>query len=202
MCVLSWICSCVVRMCVTAYCLAVLCIRLVFRVQNYLFSFRSPSLFYLPVHSRCRGYFSLGHTQTHTTVGRTPLDEGSVRRRDLYMTTQTLYKRKKIHASRGIRTHDPSKRSVADLRHKPARPLGSARIIRSRYFISLLCFNYSFYVLLFVLCLNSFVAFAFYFECFVFLLFCIMFLLMCVVVSLYFCRSVRTSATGRKPNCS
>jgi hypothetical protein len=34
--------------------------------------------------------FSLDHTQTHTTVGRTPLDEGSVRRRDLYLTTQTL----------------------------------------------------------------------------------------------------------------
>jgi hypothetical protein len=56
------------------------------------FRFLSPSLFYLPVHSRCRG-FSLDHTQTHTTVGRTPLDEGSARRRDLYLTTQTLYKR-------------------------------------------------------------------------------------------------------------
>jgi hypothetical protein len=57
-------------------------------------SFRSPSLFYLLVHSRCRGFlFSLDHTQTHTTFGRTPLDEGSARRRDLYLTTQTLYKR-------------------------------------------------------------------------------------------------------------
>jgi hypothetical protein len=27
---------------------------------------------------------------THITVGRTPLDEGSARRRDLYLTTQTL----------------------------------------------------------------------------------------------------------------
>jgi hypothetical protein len=34
--------------------------------------------------------FLLDHTQTHTTVGRTPLDEGSARRRDLYLTTQTL----------------------------------------------------------------------------------------------------------------
>jgi hypothetical protein len=34
--------------------------------------------------------FSLDCTQTHTTVGRTPLDEGSARRRDLYLTTQTL----------------------------------------------------------------------------------------------------------------
>jgi hypothetical protein len=35
--------------------------------------FRSPFLFYLLVQSRCRGFlFSLDHTQTHTTVGRTP----------------------------------------------------------------------------------------------------------------------------------
>jgi hypothetical protein len=41
-------------------------------------SYRSPSLFYLLVHSRCRGcLFSCDHTQTHTTVGRTPLDGGS-----------------------------------------------------------------------------------------------------------------------------
>jgi hypothetical protein len=50
--------------------------------------------------------FSLDHTQTHTTVGRTPLDEGSVRRRDLYLTTQTLYKTN-IHAPGGILTNDP-----------------------------------------------------------------------------------------------
>jgi hypothetical protein len=37
--------------------------------------------------------FSLDHTQTHTTVGRTSLDEGSALRRDLYQTTQALYKR-------------------------------------------------------------------------------------------------------------
>jgi hypothetical protein len=57
-------------------------------------SFRSPSLFYLLVHSSCRAFlFSLDHIQTHTTVGKTPLDEGSARRRDHYLTTQTLYKR-------------------------------------------------------------------------------------------------------------
>jgi hypothetical protein len=35
-------------------------------------------------------YFSLDHTQTHNTIGRSRLDEGSARRRDLYLTTQTL----------------------------------------------------------------------------------------------------------------
>ena len=33
------------------------------------------------------------HTQTHTTLGRAPLDEGSARRRDLYLTTHNSHKR-------------------------------------------------------------------------------------------------------------
>jgi hypothetical protein len=98
--------------------------------------FRSPSLFYLLVHSRCRGcLFALVHNQTHTTVGRTPLDEGSARRRDLYLTTETLYKRQKIHAPRGIRTHDPRKPSAADLRLRPrshwVRPVYLNKITRN-----------------------------------------------------------------------
>jgi hypothetical protein len=49
----------------------------------------------LPTHSRCRGcLFWLDHTQTHTTVGRTPLDKGSARRRDLYLTTHNSHKRR------------------------------------------------------------------------------------------------------------
>jgi hypothetical protein len=56
-------------------------------------SFRSPSLFYLFTAGVEVVYFSLDHTQTHATVGRAPLDEGSARRRDLYLTRQTLYKR-------------------------------------------------------------------------------------------------------------
>jgi hypothetical protein len=82
-------------------------------------SFRSPSPFYLLTVGVEVVYFRL-ITLRHTTVGRTPLDEGSARRRDLYLTTQTLYKRpKKIHARGGIRAHDPSKRSTTDLRHRP-----------------------------------------------------------------------------------
>jgi hypothetical protein len=34
----------------------------------------------------------LDHTQLHNTVGRTPLDEGSARRRDLGLTTHTTHK--------------------------------------------------------------------------------------------------------------
>jgi len=33
----------------------------------------------------------IDHTQRRTTVGRTPLDERSARRRDLYLTTHTIF---------------------------------------------------------------------------------------------------------------
>ena len=36
----------------------------------------------------------LDHTQWHTTVGRTPLDEGSVRRRDLYLISHNTHNRR------------------------------------------------------------------------------------------------------------
>ena len=35
----------------------------------------------------------LDHTQRRTTVGRTPLDECSARRRDLYLTTDDTHNR-------------------------------------------------------------------------------------------------------------
>ena len=35
----------------------------------------------------------LDYTQRHTTVGMTPLDEWSARRRDLYLTTHNIYNR-------------------------------------------------------------------------------------------------------------
>jgi len=55
-------------------------------------------------------------TVTHTyrrTVDRT-LDEGSARRRDLYLVTQHL--QGTFHALGEIRTRNPSKRAAADLR--------------------------------------------------------------------------------------
>jgi hypothetical protein len=62
---------------------------------------------------------SLDHTQAHITVGRTPLDEGSARRRDLYLTTHKHSQETNIHARGGLRTHDPSNRSAADVRLRP-----------------------------------------------------------------------------------
>ena len=57
----------------------------------------------------------LDHTQRRTTIGRTPLDEWSARRRDLYLTTLTT----NIHDAGGIRTHILSRRAAADFGLRP-----------------------------------------------------------------------------------
>jgi hypothetical protein len=59
----------------------------------------------------------LDHTQRRTTVGTTPLDEWSIRRRDLYLTTHNT--QTNIHAPGGIRTQDLSRRAAEDLRLRP-----------------------------------------------------------------------------------
>ena len=51
-----------------------------------------PSGPWPPPHSRGFLWF-LDHKQRHTTVGRTPLDEWWVRRRDLYLTTHNTHNR-------------------------------------------------------------------------------------------------------------
>ena len=61
----------------------------------------------------------LDHTQWRSTVGRTPLDEWSARRRDLYLTTHDTHNRQISMPPGGIRTHDLSRRAAADLRLRP-----------------------------------------------------------------------------------
>jgi hypothetical protein len=75
------------------------------------------------------------HTQWHNTVGRTPLDDWSARRRDLYLTNTQHSQQTNIHVPGGIRTRNPSRRAAADPR---LRPLGHW----DRLLISLLDFNY------------------------------------------------------------
>ena len=53
-------------------------------------------------------------TLTHTTFGRTPLDEWSARHRDLYLTTQNIHKRQTSMSLGGIRTLNPKKLAAAD----------------------------------------------------------------------------------------
>jgi hypothetical protein len=52
------------------------------------------------------------HTHTHTTLGRTPRDERSARRRDLYLTTHKS-QQTKINEPGGIRTRNPRMRAPA-----------------------------------------------------------------------------------------
>jgi hypothetical protein len=63
----------------------------------------------------CRGFMI---TLRHTTLGRTCLDEWPARLRDLYPTAHNTQETN-IHASDGIRTHNPSKRAGADPRIWP-----------------------------------------------------------------------------------
>jgi hypothetical protein len=50
----------------------------------------------------------LDQTQRRTTVGRTPLDEWSVRRRDLYLTTHNTHKKKTSMSSEGFEPTVPA----------------------------------------------------------------------------------------------
>jgi hypothetical protein len=62
---------------------------------------------------RYRGFMI---TLRHTTLGRTPLDKWSSRRRDLHLTKHNAQKRQDIHGPGGIRTRIPSKRAATVLR--------------------------------------------------------------------------------------
>jgi hypothetical protein len=83
-------------------------------------SFRSPSLFYLPVHSRCTGcfYFHL------ITLWHTPQSIGLLWTRDRPVAETSTWQHKHsqetdIHVLGGIWTRNPSKHSAADLSLRP-----------------------------------------------------------------------------------
>ena len=76
-------------------------------------------------------------TLRHTTFGRTPMDEWSARRRDLYLTTHNKHKRQTSVPPGGIRTHNPNRRAAADPRLRPRghcdRQLPSIQIFIKRH---------------------------------------------------------------------
>jgi hypothetical protein len=81
---------------------------------------------------------SRSHSIKHTTIGRTPLDEGSARRGDLYLTTHNSHNRQTSMPPAGwIRTRNPSKRAAADpclrMRSQWDRPLHIIWMIKSRW---------------------------------------------------------------------
>ena len=61
----------------------------------------------------------LDHTQRQTTISRTHLDEWSIGRRDLYLTTHNTHNRQTSMPPGGIRTHNLSRRAAEDLRLRP-----------------------------------------------------------------------------------
>jgi hypothetical protein len=66
----------------------------------------------------------LDHTRRRTTVGRTPLNEWSARRRDLYLTTHETHNRQiSMPAPSGIRTLYFRRQAACG--HSPAEILGS-----------------------------------------------------------------------------
>jgi hypothetical protein len=70
------------------------------------------------------------------TLSRTPLDEGSARRRGLYLHNTQHSQETDIHALCGIRTRSPNKRAAVDLRLRPHghrdRPFGYVGMYRAR----------------------------------------------------------------------
>jgi len=88
----------------------------VYLITNfYLPSSYSSFLYHGPIApsgSRPPHYRGFMITLRHATVGKTPLDKWSARRRDLYLTTSNT--QKNIHASGGIRPYNPSKLEAAD----------------------------------------------------------------------------------------
>ena len=80
----------------------------------------------LPAVASCFLRF-LGHTQQRTTVGRTPLDDWSARRRDLYLTTLTTDKHPWPRRDSNPQSQQASGRRPT----QTARPLGPANETRA-----------------------------------------------------------------------
>ena len=87
----------------------------------YFFSFGSTAPQWVMASSFTR---FLDHTQRRTTVGRTPLDEQSARRRDLYMKTHNTHKRQTSMPPVGFEPRIPAIERPQT--HATARPLGPA----------------------------------------------------------------------------
>ena len=76
-------------------------------------------------------YRGLTITLRHTTLGRTPLDEGSARRRDLYLTTHNIHNRQTSMPPGRIRTAIPaSERPQTHTLHRAATGIGQLQLLR------------------------------------------------------------------------
>jgi hypothetical protein len=92
----------------------------------FLSSFLSYSGLFLPPHCRCTGLLLhlITLTDTHT-VGRTILDEGSARRRDLHLTTHNTHKRQTTMSRAGFEPSIPAiERPQSHALHRMATGIG------------------------------------------------------------------------------
>ena len=80
-------------------------------IRSHIHFFLSPTSFYL-TRLRVEDYYSFDHTQWQNTVGRTPLNEWSARRRDLYLTAHNTYNRKTSLPSAGFEPAIPAGESL------------------------------------------------------------------------------------------
>jgi hypothetical protein len=70
----------------------------------------------------------------HTTLGRTPLDEWSARRTDIYLTTHNT--QTDTHAPGGIPTNNSSKRAAAHPRLRPRGKRDRLQVLIRRFSLS------------------------------------------------------------------
>jgi len=84
----------------------------------------------------------LDHTQKHATIDRTPLDEWSAGRRDLYLTTHDNHNIQTSTSPGGIRTHNLSRRAAADLRLRPRGHWDSNMAAHSAWISSLTHYDF------------------------------------------------------------
>jgi len=69
----------------------------------------TPQFFFVALrHNAFQFTNFLDHTQRRTTVGRTPLGEGSARRRDLYLTTHNTHNRQTVMPLAGFEPTIPA----------------------------------------------------------------------------------------------
>jgi hypothetical protein len=112
-----------------------------FFFTSFFLSFLDSLL--LPTHSTCRGLLlhlitlNAARTQTHTTLGRTPLDKWSAHRRDPYLTTQHS-QATDTYTSGGVRARNTQQvsgqRPMPEIARPPelARKISTPLIIKRR----------------------------------------------------------------------
>ena len=117
---LSWFLVCTICssfLLSSVICYEALCLHVVSNFSCSLVCFWSDSPQWAMVSSCTK---LIDHTQWHTAVGRTPLDEWSARRRDIYLRAYNILNRQTSMPPGGIRTHNLCRRAAADLRFKGA----------------------------------------------------------------------------------